>query len=138
MVSASAQVGLCGELVCSRLCLRSCHCAVGRQRSARLLAAQRARRLARRARVVNIRKEKADVYIGRGSLFGNQFVIGKHGNREQVIAKYRAQFYTRLSNDEAFKQQVLQLRGKSLGCYCKPKACHGDVIAEHLNGGRNG
>jgi len=88
--------------------------------------------------VVNIRKEEADVYIGRGSSFGNPFVIGKDGDRERVIGKYQVYFYSRLSSDEAFKQQVLALRGKKLGCYCKPKACHGDVIVEYLNGGRNG
>jgi len=138
MVSASSSVGLCGQPVCSYLCVRSCHCAVGRRRAAQLLAAQRARRLARRTQVVNIRKEKADVYIGRGSSFGNPFVIGKDSDREQVIGKYQVYFYSRLSSDEAFKQQVLALRGKTLGCFCKPKACHGDVIVEYLNGGRNG
>ncbi len=31
------------------------------------------------------------------------------------------------------KEDVLALKGKTLGCHCKPAACHGDVIAEYLN-----
>ena len=30
------------------------------------------------------------VYVGRPSKWGNPFVIGKHGTRDQVVAKYRA------------------------------------------------
>jgi hypothetical protein len=26
--------------------------------------------------------------------------------------------------------QLSELRGKTLGCYCKPEACHGDVLAD--------
>jgi len=33
-------------------------------------------------KVVNLRKEKYDVYIGRGSKWGNKFVIGRDGDRE--------------------------------------------------------
>jgi hypothetical protein len=41
-------------------------------------------------RVKHIREPKSssDVYIGRGSKWGNPFKIGVHGNREEVIAKY--------------------------------------------------
>lgn len=38
---------LCGLSVCRRLCLRSCHCEVGRARAAWLLGLQRQRRLSR-------------------------------------------------------------------------------------------
>ena len=48
------------------------------------------------ARVKHIRevKESNDVYIGRGSKWGNPYVIGKDGNRDEVIEKYR--LYARL------------------------------------------
>ena len=82
--------------------------------------------------VVNLRKEKHDAYIGRGSIFGNPFYIGKDGNREQVIEKYKKYFEKKLE-DNRFRHEVLKLKGKVLGCYCKPLACHGDVIAEYLN-----
>lgn len=88
-------------------------------------------------RVVNLKFEPYDVYIGRGSPFGNSYVIGKHGNREQVIAKYRAWFLDKVSNDQAFRSKVMALRGKRLGCFCKPLPCHGDVIVQYLEGGES-
>jgi len=83
--------------------------------------------------VVNKRKEYFDVYIGRGSLFGNGYIIGPDGTREEVIQKYREWFFRRLRS-ERFRKAVEKLRGKKLGCFCKPLACHGDVIVEYLEG----
>lgn len=83
-------------------------------------------------RVVNIRKSPYEVYIGRGSLFGNPFVIGKDGTREEVIDKYCEWFHKELK-DDFFAQQVRDLSGKTLGCYCKPEACHGDIIVQHID-----
>ena len=77
-------------------------------------------------RVVNLRYEKYGVYIGRGSKWGNRFVIGRDGNREEVIRKYREWI---LKNDRLLNCLV-ELKGKVLGCYCKPLACHGDVLVE--------
>jgi hypothetical protein len=37
-------------------------------------------------------------------------------------------------NEELKARAVRELRGKVLGCYCKPKRCHGDIIAEYVNG----
>ena len=85
-----------------------------------------------KTRVVNKYHEAYDVYIGRGSIFGNPFCIGKDGNRTDVIKKYKVWFYERLK-DRLFEQAVQGLRGKKLGCFCKPLACHGDVIKEYLN-----
>jgi len=73
-------------------------------------------------KVVNIRKCKYEVYIGRGSIYGNPFVIGKDGDRAEVIRKY-ANYASKFS-----KSQLDKLKGKVLGCYCKPLACHGDVL----------
>jgi hypothetical protein len=81
--------------------------------------------------VVNKYKDRFDVYIGRGSAFGNPFEIGKDGTREEVIERYRDWFLKKLKN-ERFKKQVLKLKGKRLGCFCKPLACHGDIIVEYL------
>jgi len=88
-------------------------------------------------RVVNKRKEPYDVYIGRPSIFGNPFKIGKHGTREEVIALFKKCFYHELEINPEFKEQVLKLKGKTLGCYCKPLPCHGDVIVEYLERGNN-
>ena len=88
--------------------------------------------------VVNKRKEPYDVYIGRPSIFGNPLKIGVDGNREEVVRKYKDYFYGRLENDEEFKTKVLGLKGKTLGCYCKPLPCHGDVIVEYQEGIKGG
>lgn len=85
-------------------------------------------------RVVNLRKESYDVYIGRGSPFGNPFKIGRDGSRDTVIVKYRDYFYDRINKDEEFRKLVLELKDKVLGCYCKPHNCHGDIIVEYLDG----
>lgn len=84
--------------------------------------------------VVNKYKEKYDVYIGRPSSFGNPFAIGKDGTRDEVIDKFEDYFHNRLQTDDSFKKEVLSLSGLKLGCFCKPLRCHGDVIAEYLNG----
>lgn len=83
-------------------------------------------------RVVNIHKEECDVYIGRGSLFGNPYRISKCRTRQMVIDWYREWFYHELKNP-LFNAEVEKLRSATtLGCYCKPQACHGDVIIEYL------
>lgn len=65
------------------------------------------------------------VYIGRGSPWGNPYKIGVHGDREQVIALFKANVLPRLD--------VSTLRGKDLVCYCAPQSCHGDAILEKAN-----
>jgi len=86
-------------------------------------------------KVVNLRKDKYDVYIGRGSLFGNPYKITKEHNRQIVIEWYREWFYNQLK-DPTFKSEVEKLRGLTLGCYCKPQHCHGDIIVEFLENSR--
>jgi hypothetical protein len=88
-------------------------------------------------KVINLRKDKYDIYIGRPSIYGNPFEIGKDGDRDMVIKLYRFYFYNRLEHDNHFKEEVLKLKGKILGCFCKPLACHGDIIAEYLNDTEN-
>lgn len=70
------------------------------------------------------------VYIGRPSKWGNPFVIGKDGTRDEVIAKYR----TYLLRDAQLMAALPELRGKDLVCWCAPCACHGDVLLELANG----
>ena len=84
--------------------------------------------------VVNLKNEDYDVYIGRGSPFGNKFIIGKDGTRNEVIIKYKDWFYEKLK-DKEFRRLVYNLKGKRLGCFCKPKPCHGDVIVDYLKKG---
>lgn len=76
------------------------------------------------SRVVNLRTDHYDVYIGRGSKWGNPFKIGQDGDRDQVIRQYRRWLW----ENKPLLAQLTELEGKTLGCYCKPKACHGDVL----------
>jgi hypothetical protein len=80
--------------------------------------------------VVHCKREKYDVYIGRPSPFGNPFVIGKDGSREEVIRKYEAWL---LSQPDLIKKIKSKLKSKVLGCWCAPLACHGDIIARIAN-----
>lgn len=76
--------------------------------------------------VVHCKREPYDVYIGRPSKWGNPFVIGEDGTREDVIALYREYVLMRADLIRALPE----LKDKVLGCWCHPQSCHGDVLAE--------
>jgi hypothetical protein len=80
-----------------------------------------------RTTVAHCKRAPFDVYIGRPSKWGNPFVIGRDGNRERVIEKYRAYVLATPALLAAVKPE---LKGKVLGCWCAPQSCHGDVLAE--------
>lgn len=98
-------------------------------------------------RVVNINTEsqydtsntESYEYIGRGSYWGNPYSMYDledleegENPRDVVIQKFKYDFdYDKFLNVE--KNQVYKLAGKRLGCFCKPQACHGDVLADFLN-----
>lgn len=104
--------------------------------------------------VVNIRKKELqkrgyrdlmhwledtnNVYIGRNmtfyvhgakkSKFANPFSAKKYG-RQGCIDKYREW----IQEQPELMNSLEELRGKTLGCWCKPEACHGDVLLDLLN-----
>jgi uncharacterized phage-like protein YoqJ len=69
------------------------------------------------------------VYVGRPSKWGNPFILGRDGNREEVIAKYEAWVKTQAS----LMGSLEELTGKSLICHCAPEACHADVLLRLAN-----
>ena len=83
--------------------------------------------------IINLKTARSipgdNIYIGRGSKWGNPFKIGRDGTRSEVIAKYER--YIRRSPD--LLKAIPDLEGKTLGCFCKPQACHGDVLVQLLN-----
>lgn len=82
--------------------------------------------------VVNSKLEKYDVYIGRGSKWGNPYPITRDLGRDECIAKYER--YIRKRPD--LIADLGELVGKRLGCFCKPARCHGDILVkliEELN-----
>lgn len=76
--------------------------------------------------VVNMRADSYDIRIDRGTKWGNVFEIGKHGTRKQVIELYRSW----ILQQDYLLECLRELQGKKLGCWCKPKQCHGDVLVE--------
>jgi hypothetical protein len=80
-----------------------------------------------------------DEYIGRRCFMGgwrlqqsdfhNPFMAKEEGGRQQCAEKYKAY----LRSNANLLRKLPSLRGKVLGCWCKPKACHGDVLVNMLN-----
>lgn len=81
------------------------------------------------ARIVGKAPAPGRVYIGRPSNWGNPFVIGRDGSREEVIEKYRAW----LASQPELLDALDELRGRDLVCWCAPQGCHGDVLIELAN-----
>lgn len=85
-----------------------------------------------------------NVYIGRGrivyidgerfppenSLFANPFKISQGIPASVVIQKFREYVENRIQNEPNFKSALLALKGKTLGCWCAPEPCHGNILLE--------
>lgn len=87
-------------------------------------------------RVIHIRDGQAfDVYVGRPGPWGNPWHVGRDGTRQEVIVRHREwldlqlrEHFTR--GDHDWVRKLADLRGKTLACYCYPKACHGWTLLE--------
>lgn len=87
--------------------------------------------------VVNKRTHDYDVYIGRGSFWGNEWSHKKGTKakykvetREQAIECYKRDLWKRLKEGSVTIEMLLELDGQLLGCYCAPLACHGDILVK--------
>ena len=92
------------------------------------------------ARILNIRSNypirDGQIYIGRAmyrgryrlaaSIWANPFSIGKDGDRDEVIEKYR----NWVVEQGELMAALPELQGKDLVCWCAPEACHGSVLIE--------
>lgn len=85
-----------------------------------------------KARVVHCKRESYDVYIGRPSKWGNPWYTGipYKTERHTAIAHYRVW----VQEQPELMAALPELKGKVLGCWCAPRACHGDVLLELANG----
>lgn len=89
-----------------------------------------------KCRVVHCKKEAYDIYIGRPSKWGNPFshlqkkTLAKYvvNTREESIEAYRK--WITEGEGQYLLKDLHELKGKVLGCWCKPQSCHGDVLAE--------
>jgi hypothetical protein len=97
---------------------------------------------------VNVRNKRwwlgQGIYIGRPSIFGNPFRSGVDGTREEVVAMYAKWFDEQIKSNVQFQQSILYLlyileteKKLDLVCWCHPKLCHGDIIAQKLLGVMN-
>lgn len=78
-------------------------------------------------KVTHVKQKIFTVYIGRPSVYSNPFIIGRDGTRKQCIKKFRR--YARKT--KRVRDAIMALpKNAVLGCHCKPKACHGDVIVK--------
>ena len=69
------------------------------------------------------------VLIDRRTKWRNPFRLGADGDRDQVIALYRADLWRRIREGEVPLEELAELHGCWLACWCEPLPCHGDVLA---------
>ena len=88
-------------------------------------------------KVVHINKEPFQIYIGRPTKWANPYThikdrqtLAKYvvDTREEAIEKYRE--YIEHGDGKHLLNDLHELKGKVLGCWCSPEACHGDVLIE--------
>jgi hypothetical protein len=92
-------------------------------------------------------EDNNNVYIGRAGVvfidsirfpktaspFANPFKVGKDGSRSQVLEKYKKYIKSKLRTNVELRKKLMKMKGKNLGCWCKPEPCHGDVLVKILN-----
>jgi len=96
-----------------------------------------------RATVVNLYHSPYTVYIGRkgrleNGYFGNPCIVGQicpmcgqvHQIGADTLPCFEGYARKRIDSDPEYRQKVKELQGKTLGCFCKPKPCHGDILAQ--------
>ncbi len=92
-------------------------------------------------------KDSNNVYIGRAGIvfiegkrfppahlvspWANPFKVTETKSLEEVLALYKHHLDKLLESPER-RKELKQLRGKNLGCWCKPNACHGDILIEAM------
>ena len=98
-----------------------------------------------KTKVVDVRFEEYDYYIGRynknipkDKVFNNYelknpFKMHKEKDREKVIKQFEIYFMDMINKSEKFRTSLKELKGKTLGCWCNKKNCHGHIIAEFVD-----
>ena len=97
------------------------------------------------AAVVHCRQAPYDVYIGRGrdpasgapGEWGNPFThrpsrvpgVIVVPTVEEAIERYRLRLWDEIRSERLPLSRLAALAGKTLGCWCAPGPCHGDVLA---------
>jgi hypothetical protein len=82
-------------------------------------------------RILNVKTDHIGpnaVRVDRSGPWGNPFVIGRDGTRDQVIALYRQWLWRMILRDVVTKERLRELQGRDLACHCAPQRCHAEVI----------
>jgi hypothetical protein len=89
-------------------------------------------------KVVHCKKAAYDVYIGRPSKWGNPYshkngttAKYKTDTRAEAIEKYRE--YILYGDGKHLLKDLHELKGKTLGCWCSPLPCHGDILSQLID-----
>ena len=69
----------------------------------------------------------------RPSKWGNPFVLVREEDRPIVLAKYKNHLVELIKSGNLTRDDFKELEGKRLGCCCKPKLCHADILADVVN-----
>ena len=64
------------------------------------------------------------------SIWANSYKINEEQSREQVLQLYLEYIEEKLESDNNLVTELLKLKGKKLGCWCKPECCHGDILIQ--------
>jgi hypothetical protein len=82
-----------------------------------------------------------EVYVGRPSVLGNPFSMSDESEREGVVQSFRSYLREQWALKGPVRAELEELAERvrdgeciALQCWCAPKACHGDVIKEAING----
>lgn len=68
------------------------------------------------------------INIMRGTRWGNPFEIGRDGDRDEVLRKYKRWLWYQMRNVPGWGEAVRKLHGHDLCCCCAPLPCHGDIL----------
>ncbi len=69
------------------------------------------------------------VLVDRRTKWGNRWHVGQDGTREEVIARYRVDLWRLIQSGEVSLEELAELDGCWLACWCEPLPCHGNVLA---------
>lgn len=79
--------------------------------------------------VIHIRnKAPGDVYIGRPGKWGNPFAMKDESQRDAAVEQHKRWLWEQMKAGKITRDELLELDGKRLVCYCAPKRCHGDNL----------
>lgn len=81
-----------------------------------------------RGRVVHLKREQFDVRIDRQTEWGNPFRLRREDERGATIQTYREWLWNEINRGRWTLSELSELSGKTLGCWCAPNPCHGDVL----------